>query len=117
MSHVASQLSSWAVLVTIHKVDSYAPPLTRPSEICTSTHQISMDGDQGVKVLGGCSLGHARRIVRSVLKDPGRACHPSMRASMAACGISGGSAQEAKRKIEITRLRKNIVRRDGFMSA
>ena len=109
ISGAANHVASGPVLVTIQIMGPGAPEASFPTG-STSTHQVSMEGDEGGNCSAGTSLGHARTTWSRGLLSVVTVCHCFSSSSTAAWGSGDGAEQEARRRLAARRPgKKNVL--------
>src|SRR4030067_950014 len=101
----ANHVASGSVLVTIQIIGPGAPEASFSTGGSTSTHQVSVEGDEGGNCSAGTSLGHARTIWSRGLLPVVTVCHCFSRSSMAPRGSPDGAGQGAGRRRAARRAR------------
>ena len=99
----ANHVASGSVLVTIQIIGPGAPEASFSTGGSTSTHQVSVEGDEGGNCSAGTSLGHARTTWSRGLLSVVTVCHCFSSSSMAAWGSGDGAEQEARRRLAARR--------------
>ena len=106
----ANHVASGSVLVTIQTIGAGAPEASFPTGGSTSTHQVSVEGDEGGNCAAGTSLGHARTTWSRGLLSVVTVCHCFSSSSTAAWGSGDGAEQEARRRLAARRPgKKNVL--------